>query len=179
MIETIGDVLISAEEIGRKVRELGGRISEDYAGKDPVLVGVLKGSVVFLADLMRAISVPHRVDFMAVSSYGSGTETSGVVRITKDLDESITGEDVLIVEDIVDTGLTLHYLLDLLQARRPKSLRVCAFLDKPSRRQVDIAVAYRGFEIPDDFVVGYGLDYDQRYRNLPDVRVLVRQDRRA
>ena len=174
MIETIGDALISAEEIGRKVRELGEWISEDYAGKDPVLVGVLKGSMVFLADLMRAISVPHRVDFMAVSSYGSGTETSGVVRITKDLDESITGEDVLIVEDIVDTGLTLHYLLDVLQARRPKSVRVCTLLDKLSRRQVDVSVAYRGFEIPDEFVVGYGLDYDQRYRNLPDVRVLVR-----
>ena len=174
MTEAIGKVIMPAEEIRRKVRELGERISRDYADKDPVLIGVLKGSVVFLADLMRAISIPHRVDFMAVSSYGSGTKTSGVVRITKDLDESITGQDVLVVEDIVDTGLTLSYLLDILQARNPKSLRVCALLDKPARRKVDVPIAYRGFEIPDTFVVGYGLDYDQRYRNLPDIRALSR-----
>ena len=174
MTEAIGKVMISAEEIRRKVQELGECISRDYAGKDPVLIGVLKGSVVFLADLMRAVSIPHRVDFMAVSSYGSGTRTSGVVRITKDLDESITSQDVLVVEDIVDTGLTLHYLLDILNARDPNSLRVCALLDKPSRRKVDVPITYRGFEIPDTFVVGYGLDYDQRYRNLPDIRALSR-----
>jgi hypoxanthine phosphoribosyltransferase len=170
--EAIGEVLVTADDLQRRVRELGAEISRDYTGRDLVMVGILKGAVLFLADLLRHISVPSEVDFMALSSYGSGTDSSGVVRILKDLDASIEGRDVLIVEDIVDSGLTLHYLLRNLQARNPGSLEVCALLTKPERRRVDLPTRYVGFEIPNRFVIGYGLDYRQRYRNLPYVAVL-------
>jgi hypoxanthine phosphoribosyltransferase len=169
----IGETLVSSEELERRVAELGVQISRDYEGRDLVLIGVLKGAVVFLADLMRHLTVPCEVDFMAVSSYGSQTDSSGVVRILKDLDASIGGRDVLIVEDIIDSGLTLQYLLRNLRARDPRSLEVCALLTKPERRRVDLPTRYVGFEIPNKFVVGYGLDYAQRYRNLRRVAVLA------
>jgi hypoxanthine phosphoribosyltransferase len=169
----IGETLVSSEELERRVAELGAQISRDYEGRDLVLIGVLKGAVVFLADLMRHLTVPCEVDFMAVSSYGSQTDSSGVVRILKDLDASIAGRDVLIVEDIIDSGLTLQYLLRNLRARDPRSLEVCALLTKPERRRVDLPTRYVGFEIPNKFVVGYGLDYAQRYRNLRRVAVLA------
>ena len=162
----VGEVLISPEELDRRVRELGTEVSRDYAGKDLVMVGVLRGAVIFIADLLRSLDVPCEIDFMAVSSYGSSRDSSGVVRILKDLDDSITGRDVLIVEDIVDSGLTLNYLMRNLQARDPASLEVCSLLTKPERRRVEIPIKYVGFEIPNTFVVGYGLDYAQRYRNL-------------
>jgi hypoxanthine phosphoribosyltransferase len=164
--------LITQEDLERRVRELGAEISRDYAGKDLFLVGVLKGAVFFLSDLMRAIEVPCEVDFMAVASYGSSTDSSGVVRILKDLDATIEGKDVLIVEDIIDSGLTLSYLLRTLRAREPRSLEVCALLTKPERREVDLPIRYTGFEIPNKFVIGYGLDHAERYRNLPFVAVL-------
>jgi hypoxanthine phosphoribosyltransferase len=167
-----GEVLITADELQRRVRELGQEISRDYAGGSLLLVGVLKGAVFFLADLMRAIEIPVEVDFMAVASYGSATDSSGVVRILKDLDAAIEGRDVLIVEDIVDSGLTLQYLLRNLGARDPRTLGVCALLTKPGRRAVDLPVRYVGFEIPDTFVVGYGLDHAERHRNLPFVAAL-------
>jgi hypoxanthine phosphoribosyltransferase len=165
--ETIG-LLLTAEQIGARVAELGAEISSDYAGKTPILIGVLKGSLVFMADLARAITVPINVDFMSISSYGDGTN-SGVVRILKDLDESITGRDVILVEDIIDTGLTLTYLLATLGARRPTSLEVCGLLDKSARRIVEVPIRYKGFDIPDEFVIGYGLDHEGRYRNLRSV----------
>ena len=168
----VGEVLISPEELDRRVRELGVEISRDYAGKDLVMVGVLRGAVIFIADLLRALEVPCEIDFMAVSSYGSSRDSSGVVRILKDLDDSITGRDVLIVEDIVDSGLTLNYLMRNLRARDPESLEVCSLLTKPERRRVEIPIKYVGFEIPNTFVVGYGLDYAQRYRNLDYVAEL-------
>ncbi len=170
----VGEVLVSAEELQRRVRELGEEISRDYAGRSLLLVGVLKGAVFFLCDLMRYIDVPVEVDFMAVASYGSATDSSGVVRILKDLDAAIEGRDVLIVEDIVDSGLTLQYLMRNLGSRNPRTLEVCALLTKPERRKVDLPTRYVGFEIPDRFVVGYGLDYAERYRNLPFVAVLER-----
>jgi hypoxanthine phosphoribosyltransferase len=174
-----GEVLVTAEDLQRRVAELGHQISSDY-GEDEsrreggalLLVGVLKGAVFFLSDLMRYIDVPVEVDFMAVASYGSATDSSGVVRILKDLDAAIEGRDVLIVEDIVDSGLTLQYLLRNLGSRNPRSLEVCALLTKPERRKVDLPTRYVGFEIPNRFVVGYGLDYDERHRNLPFVAVL-------
>jgi len=169
----IGEVLVSAEDLARRVAELGEQISSDYAGRAPVMVGVLKGAVLFIADLMRALTVPCEVDFMAVSSYGSATDSSGVVRILKDLDSSIEGRDVLLVEDIVDSGLTLHYLLKNLGAREPSSLEVCALLTKPERRRVEDPIRYVGFEIPNRFAIGYGLDHAQRYRNLPFVAALA------
>jgi hypoxanthine phosphoribosyltransferase len=169
---TIGDVLVPAEDLASRVRELAAEVSRDYEGKDLVLIGVLKGAVFFLADLMRALEVPCEVDFMAVASYGSATRSSGVVRILKDLDAVIEGRDVLIVEDIVDSGLTLQYLLRNLAGRNPRSLEVCALLVKPSRREVDLHTKYVGFEIPDRFAIGYGLDHDERYRNLPYVAAL-------
>lgn len=172
MYQDIEQILISSAEIGAKVRDLGAAISRDYASKDLAIVAVLKGAAIFLADISRAITVPVTFDFMAVSSYGSSTRSSGVVRILKDLDESVEGRDVLVVEDIVDTGLTLNYLLDNLSSRNPASLEVCALLDKASRRQVPVGLKYVGFSIPDAFVVGYGLDYQDRYRNLPDICVL-------
>ena len=169
---SIGEILVQPDELARRVRALGEEISRDYEGRDLVLIGVLKGAVFFLSDLMREITVPCEVDFMAVASYGSATDSSGVVRILKDLDESIEGRDVLIVEDIIDSGLTLHYLLRNLQARDPRSLEVCALLTKPERRRVDLPIRYVGFEIPNRFAIGYGLDHGERYRNLPYVAAL-------
>ncbi len=170
----IGEVLVSTEELQTRVRELGAAISRDYAGRGLLLVGVLKGAVFFLSDLMRFIEIPVEVDFMAVASYGSATDSSGVVRILKDLDASIEDRDVLIVEDIVDSGLTLQYLLRNLGSRNPRTLEVCALLTKPSRRKVELQAKYVGFEIEDTFVVGYGLDYAERHRNLPFVAALQR-----
>jgi len=169
----IGEILVPADDLSRRVRELAAEVSRDYAGKDLVLIGVLKGAVFFLADLMRAIEIPVEVDFMAVASYGSATKSSGVVRILKDLDAAIDGRDVLIVEDIVDSGLTLQYLLRNLAGRNPRSLEVCALLIKPERRKVELQTRYVGFEIPDRFAIGYGLDHAERYRNLPYVAALA------
>jgi hypoxanthine phosphoribosyltransferase len=168
----IGEVLVSAEELQARVRELGAAISRDYAGRPLLLVGVLKGAVFFLSDLMRSVEIPVEVDFMAVASYGSATDSSGVVRILKDLDAAIEDRDVLIVEDIVDSGLTLQYLLRNLGSRNPRTLEVCALLTKPARRKVELRAKYVGFEIEDTFVVGYGLDYAERHRNLPFVAAL-------
>jgi len=168
----IGETLVSAEDLQRRVGELAGEISRDYAGRDLLLVGVLKGAVFFLSDLMRELSVPVEVDFMAVASYGSATKSSGVVRILKDLDAAIEGRDVLIIEDIVDSGLTLQYLLRNLAGRNPRSLEVCALLVKPERQKVDLPSRYVGFEIPNRFAIGYGLDHAERYRNLPYVAAL-------
>ena len=168
----LGEVLVTAEELQARVAELGRQITHDYQDRSLLLIGVLKGAVFFLSDLMRFIEVPVEVDFMAVASYGSATDSSGVVRILKDLDAAIEGRDVLIVEDIVDSGLTLQYLLRNLGSRNPASLEVCALLTKPERRKVDLPTRYVGFEIPDRFVVGYGLDYDERHRNLPYVAAL-------
>jgi hypoxanthine phosphoribosyltransferase len=168
----IQEILVSEEQLAEKVRELGAQISHDYKGKNLMLVSVLKGSVVFMADLMRAIDIPLQVEFMNVSSYGSGTKTSGVVRIVKDLDNPIEGYDLLLVEDILDSGKTLSYLREILEARNPSSIAIATLLDKPERRQVDIHANYTGFTIPDDFVVGYGLDFGEKYRNLPYVGVL-------
>src|SRR5918911_179267 len=172
----IGRILVQSDELAHRVGELGERISADYAGRELFLVGVLKGAVFFLADLMRHIDVPCQVDFMAVASYGSATESSGVVRILKDLDMAIEGRDVLIVEDIVDSGLTLQYLLRSLETRNPASLEVCALLTKPERRKVDLPIRFIGFEIPDRFAIGYGLDIAERYRNLPYVAALAMED---
>jgi hypoxanthine phosphoribosyltransferase len=163
------EVLVSSQDIKTRVEQLGKRISADYDGKDLVLIGILKGSFVFIADLARAIDLPLAVDFMAVSSYGMSTKSSGVVRIVKDLDNSLDGKHVLVVEDIVDTGLTLNYIYGHLKSRGAMSVKICALLDKVSRRQVAVPVHYKGFDIPDEFVVGYGLDVEERYRNLPDV----------
>ena len=168
----VGEVLVSAADLQRRVAELGKQIASDYAGKPLLLVGVLKGAVFFLSDLMRHIDIPVEVDFMAVASYGSATDSSGVVRILKDLDAAIEGRDVLIVEDIVDSGLTLQYLMRNLGSRNPRTLEVCALLVKPARRKVELPTKYVGFEIEDRFVVGYGLDYAERHRNLPFVAAL-------
>jgi len=173
LIEDVAEVLLSEEAIQAKVSELGARISADFEGRELTLVSVLKGSLPFMADLMRTITIPVQIDLMEVSSYGgTATESSGLVRILKDLSSSIDGRDVLIVEDIIDTGLTLNYLVRYLRGKNPASLRICTLLDKPARRLVDIAIDYRGFEIPDQFVIGYGLDYGERYRNLRFVGVL-------
>ena len=174
----IGEILVQPDDLRRKVADLGKEISADYADRDLLLVGVLKGAVFFLSDLMREISVPCEVDFMAVASYGSATDSSGVVRILKDLDQSIEGRHVLIVEDIVDSGLTLQYLLRNLRARGPASVEVCALLTKPERRKIDLDARYVGFEIPDKFAIGYGLDHAERYRNLPYVAALQQDERR-
>jgi hypoxanthine phosphoribosyltransferase len=168
----LGQILVQRDELAHRVRSLGEEISSDYAGRELVLVCVLKGAVFFLSDLMRQLEVPCQVDFMAVASYGSQTETSGVVRILKDLEAPIADRDVLIVEDIVDSGLTLQYLLRALRAREPTSLEVCALLTKPERRKVELPIRYVGFEIPNRFVVGYGLDHAERFRNLPYVAAL-------
>jgi len=168
----VGRVLISEEQIQEKVRELGARLAQDYQGRDLLLVGVLKGAIMFMVDLARAIELPLSIDFMAISSYGQSTESSGVVRIIKDLDESIEGKHVLVVEDIVDTGLTLKYILENLLARGPASLRVCALLNKRKARKAEVKIDYVGFEIPDAFVIGYGLDWGELYRNLPHIAVL-------
>jgi hypoxanthine phosphoribosyltransferase len=169
----IAEILIPSDRLQARIEQLGAEISRDYEGKDLLLLSVLKGSVLFLSDLMRRITVPHAIDFMATSSYGSGMESSGVVRILKDLDAPIEGRNVLIVEDIIDTGRTLDYLVRILKARAPQSLRICTLLDKVSRREVQVPVDYSGFEIPDKFVFGYGLDYAELYRNLPYVAVLA------
>ena len=168
----VGKILVQQDELAHRVRALGEQISKDYEGRDLLLVGVLKGAVFFLSDLMRHLTVACEVDFMAVASYGSSTDSSGVVRILKDLDAPIAGRDVLIVEDIVDSGLTLNYLRRTLEARDPASLEVCALLTKPERRKVETPIRYTGFEIPNKFVIGYGLDHAERYRNLPYVAVL-------
>ncbi len=172
MEQDIKKVLISEEEIRERVAEIGARISEDYAGKNLLMVGILKGSVVFMADLMRAVTAHARIDFMSVSSYGSGTKSSGVVKIVKDLDNNVEGYDLLLVEDILDSGLTLSYLRELLRDRHPNSIKIVTLLNKPARRTADIQPDYCCFEVPDEFVVGYGLDFDERYRNLPYVGVL-------
>jgi hypoxanthine phosphoribosyltransferase len=172
MMGDVSKVLITSEQITEKVREMGERITQDYAGERLLLVGVLRGAVVVMGDLMRCINLPCEIDFMDISSYGSGTSSSGVVRILKDLEEDITGRHVLLVEDIVDTGLTLSYLVRSLLARKPASLEICALLTKPTRRRAELDVKYLGFEVPDEFVVGYGLDYAGAYRNLPDICIL-------
>jgi hypoxanthine phosphoribosyltransferase len=169
----VGEVLIEKERLHARIAELGEEISADYAGRDLLLIGVLKGAVFFMADLMRRLTLPCEIDFMAVASYGAGTDSSGVVRILKDLDINIEGRDVLVVEDIIDSGLTLSYLVRNLEAREPASLEVCALLTKPDRREIEVPVRYVGFEIPNRFVVGYGLDFAERYRNLPYVGVLA------
>ena len=165
-------VLVPEKDVDAKIAELGKKISEDYAGRQVHLVCVLKGGVFFMCELAKRITVPVTMDFMSVSSYGAGTESSGVVKIVKDLDEPLRDKNVIVVEDIVDSGRTLSYLLDMLKARGPKSMALCTLLDKPDRRVIDVKVDYTGFQIPDEFVVGYGLDYDQRYRNLPYIGVV-------
>lgn len=173
MLNDIEKVLLSEEELKSIVERLGAQITEDYKDKNLVLVSVLKGSVIFMADLMRAIKIPCQIDFMSVSSYGSGTKTSGVVKIIKDLDnEIVSGNDLLIVEDILDSGVTLEYLMKVLSARNPNSIKICTLLDKPERRKANVKADYSGAQIPDAFVVGYGLDYDEKYRNLPFVGAL-------
>jgi len=175
MLNDVEKCLISREQIAEKVALLGQQISGDYRGKDLIVVGILKGAVVFLSDLIREISIPLYIDFMAVSSYGSSTESSGVVRILNDLDMSIEGMHVLIVEDIVDTGLTLKYLVENLKNRKAASVKVCTLLEKPARRKVKVDLDYNGFVIPDEFAVGYGLDYNKKYRNLPGIYVLKKE----
>ena len=172
MMEDIQEVLFTERQIAVMVERIGQQISRDYKDKNLLLVSVLKGSVVFMADLMRSISIPAKIDFMATSSYGAGTKTSGVVKIIKDLDISLSGYDIVLVEDILDSGKTLSYLIELLRDRNPRSLQICTLFDKPERREADVDAAYVGSVIPDAFIVGYGLDYDEKYRNLPFVGVL-------
>lgn len=172
MINDIEKVLISEEELASRIKAIGEEITADYAGKEILMIGVLRGAVIFMADLARAIKVPVAIDFMAVSSYGSSTSSSGVVRILKDLDEDVEGKHVLIVEDIIDSGLTLKYLLENLKSRKPASIKICTLLNKPERRKVDVDITYNGFIVPDEFVVGYGLDYAEKYRNLPFIGIL-------
>ena len=173
MHDDIQTILVTEEQLQAKVAQLGARISQDYAGKDLLLVSILKGAVVFMADLMRAVTIPCSIDFMVVSSYGgTNTESTGLVKIVKDLDADLSGREVLIVEDVLDTGVTLSNLVPMLRMRHPNSVKICAILDKPARRKTSITADYRGFEVPDAFVVGYGLDYDEKYRNLPFVGVL-------
>ena len=166
------EVMLQEDVVDARIKELGEQISRDYAGKRLVMVSVLKGSVVFMADLMRAVTVPAEIDFMCVSSYGSGVKTSGVVKIIKDLDNDLAGMDLLLVEDILDSGMTLEYIKKLLLGRNPNSIKICTLLDKQERRKADVAADYKGFEVPDEFVVGYGLDYAEKYRNLPYIGVL-------
>lgn len=172
MLQDIEEVLFSEKQIEEIVARIGGKISRDYQDKNLLLVSVLKGSVVFMADLMRAITIPARIDFMATSSYGSGVKSSGVVKIVKDLDLELKGYDIVIVEDILDSGKTLQYLTRLLRSRGPRSIQICTLFDKPERREVEVTPTYVGAQIPDAFIVGYGLDYDEKYRNLPFVGVL-------
>ncbi|MFX0549656.1 hypoxanthine phosphoribosyltransferase [Hathewaya histolytica] len=172
MREDIKEVLYSEEELRRKTKELAERISEDYRGKELILIGILKGSVVFMSDLIKEVTIPCYMDFMAVSSYGKSTTTSGVVRILKDLDEEIEGKHVLVVEDIIDSGITLKYLIEYLKSRKPESVEIACLLNKYERRKVEIDVKYLGFEVPDYFLVGYGLDYAEKYRNLPFIGIL-------
>ena len=170
--DAVGEILIEEDALQARISELGQEISKAYEGRDLLLVGVLKGAVFFMADLMRELTVPCEIDFMAISSYGAATDSSGVVRILKDLDVNIAGRDVLVVEDIIDSGLTLSYLMRSLRARKPASLEICALLTKPDRREIEVPVRFVGFEIPNRFVIGYGLDFAERYRNLPYVAVL-------
>ncbi len=170
--DAVGEILIEQEPLQARIAELGAEISREYEGRDLLLVGVLKGAVFFMADLMRELTIPCEIDFMAISSYGAATDSSGVVRILKDLDANIAGRDVLVVEDIIDSGLTLSYLMRSLKARKPASLEICALLTKPERREIEVPVRFVGFEIPNKFVIGYGLDFAERYRNLPYVAVL-------
>ncbi|HZW83355.1 MAG TPA: hypoxanthine phosphoribosyltransferase [Candidatus Deferrimicrobium sp.] len=172
MESAIAKILLTEEEIRAKVRELGEKITQDYTGQNLLVIGILKGAVIFMSDLVREIKTPHSFDFMAVSSYGISTESSGVVRIMKDLERSVEAYHILIVEDIIDTGLTLKYLLENLRSRNPLSVKVCTLLDKPSRRKADVKADYNGFTIPDEFVVGYGLDYNERFRHLPYIGIL-------
>lgn len=172
MLNDVESVLLSTEALAKRVKEIGAEITADYAGKEILMIGVLRGAVLFMADLARAIEVPVAIDFMAVSSYGSGTNSSGVVRILKDLDEDVAGKHVLVVEDIIDSGLTLNYLLENLKSRKPASIKLCTLLNKPERRKVQVKIDYNGFDVPDYFVVGYGLDYAEKYRNLPFIGIL-------
>ena len=172
MKQDVQEVLFSEEALTKRIKELASEINKDYDGKDLVVVGILKGSVIFAAELIKNISIPCEIDFMAVSSYGSSTETSGVVRILKDLDNNIEGKDILVVEDIVDTGVTLTYLLKYLQARKANSIEIISLLNKQARRTSDLEVRYIGFEVPDGFIVGYGIDYAEKYRNLPFIGIL-------
>lgn len=172
MKNDIKEVLLTKEEIAARVKEIGNQIAKDYEGKDLLLIGVLKGAFIFLGDLIRSIDIPAKVDFMAVSSYGSSTESSGVVRILKDLEATVEGKDILIVEDIIDTGLTLNYLIGNLKSRGANSVSICTLLDKPERRKVNVELKYKGFDIPDEFIVGYGLDYAEKYRNLDQIYIL-------
>ncbi|HHV50537.1 MAG TPA: hypoxanthine phosphoribosyltransferase [Clostridiales bacterium] len=172
MHEDVGEILFTAEQIQEIVQRIGKKISEDYADKDLIMISVLKGSLMFMADLMRAVTIPCSIDFLSVSSYGAGTTTTGEVKILKDLDISLEGKDVLVVEDILDSGMTLSFLLKSLKARNPRSIRLCTLLDKPERRRVNIQADYVGVQVPDKFIVGYGLDYAEKYRNLPYIGVL-------
>ena len=172
MIQDIKEILLTQEQLAAKVKELGDQISKDYQGKEILMIGILRGAVIFMADLARAVKVPVALDFMAVSSYGQSTSSSGIVRILKDLDEEVQGKHLLIVEDIIDSGLTLKYLLENLKSRNPASIKICTLLNKPERRKAEVPVEYNGFTIPDNFVVGYGLDYAEKYRNLPFIGIL-------
>jgi hypoxanthine phosphoribosyltransferase len=172
VINDIQEVLLSADQIATRVKEIGDQISADYAGEEILMIGVLRGAVIFMSDLARSISIPVAIDFMAVSSYGASTTSSGIVRILKDLDEEVAGRHLLVVEDIIDSGLTLNYLLDNLHSRKPASIRLVTLLNKPERRKKEVHVDYNGFTIPDHFVVGYGLDYAEKYRNLPFIGIL-------
>ncbi len=175
MIQDVKDIMYSEEVLAAKVKELGAQISKDYEGQEVLVIGILKGANVFMSDLIRKITIPIELDFMAVSSYGASTKSSGVVKILKDLDYSIEGKNVLVIEDIIDTGLTLHYLQENLISRGPKSFKICTLLDKPERRKAPIKVDYKGFDIPDEFIVGYGIDYAEKYRNLPYVASLKKE----
>lgn len=175
MLQDIQTILFDKDVLANKVHELGEQISKDYAGEEVLLVGILKGASVFLSDLIRQISIPTYIDYMVVSSYGNSAETSGVVRIIKDLEDDIEGKNLIIVEDIIDTGLTLEYLRKNLLSRQPKSLKICTLLDKPARRVNEMIIDYKGFEVPDDFIIGYGIDYAEKYRNLPFIGVLKRE----
>ncbi len=167
-------VLFSKEQLAKRIKELAAQLDKDYAGKTPLMVAILKGSVMFFTDLIREMTLPLEIDFMSISSYGSGVKSSGEVKMIKDLDNKIEGKDVIIIEDIVDSGYTMKYLTHLLEARNPSSIKICALLDKPSRRETDVAVDYKGFEVGNEFVVGYGLDYAARYRNIPFIGILKR-----
>ena len=167
-------VLFSKEQLAKRIKELAAQLDKDYAGKTPLMVAILKGSVMFFTDLIREMTLPLEIDFMSISSYGSGVKSAGEVKMIKDLDNKIEGKDVIIVEDIVDSGYTMKYLTHLLEARNPSSIKICALLDKPSRRETDVAVDYKGFEVGNEFVVGYGLDYAARYRNIPFIGILKR-----
>lgn len=172
MIQDIKEILLTQEQLAARVKELGDQISKDYQGKEILMIGILRGAVIFMADLARAVKVPVALDFMAVSSYGQSTSSSGIVRILKDLDEEVQGKHLLIVEDIIDSGLTLKYLLENLKSRNPASIKICTLLNKPERRKAEVPVEYNGFTIPDNFVVGFGLDYAEKYRNLPFIGIL-------